>query len=68
MKATLDTPLNLRIKEEDKTLFVEKCGHYGVAYQDMLREMVAAFNAGAIRIIVPETQLRILKGIHTHEH
>lgn len=60
----LDGRLNLRISEADRLAFNNRCNDYGVAPQDMLREMIAAFNAGTLRIHVPENQLKILKGIH----
>lgn len=60
----LNDKLHLRIAEKDKQSFIDRCNDYGVSPQDMLREMISAFNGGALRIYVPENQLKLLKGIH----
>ncbi len=63
-KQTRNDRIDLRISESDKIDFVLACGRFGVAYQDMLREMIGAFSEGRLTITVPPTQLKILKGVH----
>lgn len=62
--ATLDGYLGLRLPLEDKQAFTRRCKDYGKPPQEMLREMITAFNEGRLRIIVSKDHLNILKGIH----
>lgn len=59
-----DEYLGLRLPRKDKAAFIARCKTFNRPPQEMLREIVTAFNEGRLTITVPETQLNILKGIH----
>lgn len=60
----LDDYLGLRLPAKDKHAFNDRCATFSRQPQEMLREMIVAFNEGRLTITVPKTQLNILKGIH----
>lgn len=60
----LGSRIDLRISEEDKKTFIERCKKYDRPWPDMLREMIDAFNNGKLTITVPKTKLNLMKGVH----
>lgn len=57
--------ITARVEAETETRFTARCEEYGVDQADMLRELLTAFNEKRIIINVPETQVKILKGVHS---
>lgn len=50
----LDDRLALRLNAKDKRAFVRKCDKSNRQYQDLLREMIVAFNEDRLRIVKPD--------------
>lgn len=55
---TLNDRLDIRINDEDKQLFIERCDELNRQPQSLLREMVTAFNERRLRIHVSDDQLK----------
>ena len=64
MAEKLEKTLAFRISDEEKAIFMETCGNYDRQWSDMLREIIAAFNAGKLTITVPKSKLNTIKGLH----
>lgn len=54
----------IRLVAEQKAAYKSACAKLGVSHPDMLREMIDALIEGRLKIVVPKTQLKIIKGIH----
>ena len=54
----------VRLETGNKDSYVEACKKLGVNHPDMIRDMIDAFTEGRLRIAVPKSQLKIIKGLH----
>lgn len=63
-KNTMTPTIAARVEPEVKDAFNVRCQGFGTSPSDMLREMVVAFNEGRLRITVPKSQTKLLKGLH----
>lgn len=52
----LDDRLAMRINSKDKQTFQKKCDKAGRQYQEILREVIVAFNENRLRIKVPKSK------------
>lgn len=60
----LDARLDVRINVKDRETFIRRCIKCGVSNNEMLREMVIAFNENRLKITIPPNKLNLLKGIY----
>ena len=57
----LDDRLSLRIDSDVKKTFIDKCEEHSVDPNNILREMVSAFNEDRMKISVPKNQPKQLE-------
>lgn len=60
----LDDRLDMRVNKEVKQAFMDRCNKAGRQYQEVLREVMTAFNEGRLRIEVSEEQLNNLENFY----
>lgn len=60
----LDTFFNFRVDDTAKEGFIDKCKSIGRDHNDMLRELVTAFNEGRVRIELGDEHKKLLGDIY----
>jgi hypothetical protein len=65
-KDLLDASLTVRLSSSSLNALNKIAEQCGESTSDLVREMVDALCKGKLKIIVPKSQLRMIKGVHVH--
>lgn len=60
----LNGKLGIRVTIKDRKTFLRKCNEYNKTYNEMLREIIIAFNEDRVQISLPSDQKNLLKEIY----
>lgn len=60
----LDATLSVRMEVEEKQRFQERCEQYHRAPQELLREIIVAFNDGRLKITPTQNQTNQMKDLY----
>lgn len=55
---TLNDRLDVRINDEDKQLFIDRCSELKTQPQTLMREMITALNERRLRIVLTNDEIK----------